>query len=914
MMHVGRGAKTNFPGGWRAAGFILLGGLAVSAARAQVAMPPALPSAPLAPPPPDLAASVTADETAREGADALQMGLPDLAERLLTRALASPDLPAARRDKLNLDLASARLALAKDAAAKAALDAVTAPDSTAYVLRAGLLEARAGLWTEAAGHLARVQPDQLTAAERPWYYFTQGLLEDHAGHAAQANKFREQARDAATTPLQKAQFDAALYRGVIIAGDATPQLEQTLRQSAATNPGQPGILFAKQLAIVLELLYQRGAAPDGHAQAVAVVQDLLRTVRPDSQDPQDDDIRLLLGLLDKNSGRSATELEKILKHQGDRHTMEIALALLQNNAFFGGNPAEMQQFYDDQIKQVPKHPLLDQLYLLRAQLALDQNQSEVADKYAQQLLQEFPGSPARQAALGLRAYIAWRSEPRLGGRAADYVNQLRAELPEGPDRVRLTALLADMYYLNGDYRNAADFYAALLLEPAPPQPRGALLFRAVESQLQAGRLEEAIKNLEAAAALNDVAPLDRWRAEWNVIRALRADGRDADAFARLDRLAGPSATALPTELRLRLRWLAARLAVDARDPSAVTRARALQEDLDLAARSPGDMAALPPDLWAQLQSNALLLRGQAAFLVGDMNEYHRAFDLLRAGEYKDSDASAYSMFDEARQLATDGNFAGAQTMMKELAQKFPLSDYAPEAYYEAALNAKARGQYQDALAQLGPLLRYTDKPLVYQGRLLYGELQRQLNNVPEALAAYNSLLRDWPTDHPLRARAAMGKADCLVVLAVQDPANRAAAVGELESLVSSKNLPVDARVEAGFKLGNLLESGDATDRDHAAEAYFNVIQSFLQNPATAAQLGAQGTGRYWMVRCLFALAELYEEKNQLDQAQKLYHLVIDRGFTEGQSTAESRLKKQPNASAPAPPPAAPAPAPVPAGA
>jgi len=77
-------------------------------------------------------------------------------------------------------------------------------------------------------------------------------------------------------------------------------------------------------------------------------------------------------------------------------------------------------------------------------------------------------------------------------------------------------------------------------------------------------------------------------------------------------------------------------------------------------------------------------------------------------------------------------------------------------------------------------------------------------------------------------------------------------------LLSLQSLPVDARVEAGFKLGNMLARNQSPD--DAAQAYYRVISEFLNNATLANELGPQG--RYWMAKCLFELANLYEQKNQ----------------------------------------------------
>ena len=80
---------------------------------------------------------------------------------------------------------------------------------------------------------------------------------------------------------------------------------------------------------------------------------------------------------------------------------------------------------------------------------------------------------------------------------------------------------------------------------------------------------------------------NRWRAEWNLARALQVQGPTGvqRAYARVNRLlaekrddgAAVTGVGLPAELRARMAWLQARLALDAGEPE-----RTLQLADDLA--------------------------------------------------------------------------------------------------------------------------------------------------------------------------------------------------------------------------------------------------------------------------------------------------------------------------------------------
>jgi len=858
------------------------------------------------------AAAVSAEWAASAGRDALRAGLPDLAQGLFRQALATPGIDAGTRDALNLDLATAWLALDQVGNATAALAAVGAKDSGSYALRAALLAARSEHWAEAATQLAKVSPSGLPAADRPWYYLVQALLAEQAKDALATQAAWQQAVKAAATPLQKAQFEAAQWRSqLMLTGEATPEREATLAQQAKEFVNQPaGVEFAKEDAIVLYKLNRP-------ADAINVATQLLDNPALDEAPDAMDSVRLLLALLDPLSSQNQPRLEAVLNRQHEvltqegLLTQEIALALLEQS--LDQNPPGLQGVLDDLkdlIKSQPNHPLLDRIYLLQAQVALNQGNLTYAQDSAQKMLDQFPGSPEHQDAWRLLANIAWHSDPPRYRDAANWLHLLWMELPDGPERTHLAGLLADSYYLSGDYPEAAESYTALLGAPNPPAARGALLLRAVQSDILAGQLDAALRLEETAAG--DITPLERWPAEWNLLSALRENGREADAFKHLDQLLAldKTAPALPTELRLRLRWMAARLAVDVAGPLATDRAKALQAEV---AAVPAEGApGVDPALRDRLEAEALLLLGQAAYAPGPTPDY---FVQLRK-DFKDSDEAIYSMYFEALELAAAGQTADAEKLMNDLVAGYPQSAYAPLALYEAALYAEARGpqgsllasqtgvvvdRYQDALAKLAEFANdYPDHPLLFQVRLRQGDLERKNNNFLAALRIYNLLLHDQP-DNPDAPRAELDKADCLVELS-QDPVYRDEAESVLEHLLSRQSLPVDARVEAGFKLGSMLTRNQSPD--DAAQAYYRVISEFLNNATLASELGPQG--RYWMARCLFELANLYEQKNQFATAQQLYQQVLDHGLP-GQALAAARMKPRPapvQTTAPATAPAA----------
>ena len=94
---------------------------------------------------------------------------------------------------------------------------------------------------------------------------------------------------------------------------------------------------------------------------------------------------------------------------------------------------------------------------------------EVAEADARELLSKYPGSALKRNALAVMAASSWQRQRYRT--AADYLSQIRAEMPAGDERAFLGVLLADCHFRAGlqasnpeDFRNAANAYGMALTE------------------------------------------------------------------------------------------------------------------------------------------------------------------------------------------------------------------------------------------------------------------------------------------------------------------------------------------------------------------------------------------------------------------------------------------------------------------
>ncbi len=216
--------------------------------------------------------------------------------------------------------------------------------------------------------------------------------------------------------------------------------------------------------------------------------------------------------------------------------------------------------------------------------------------------------------------------------------------------------------------------------------------------------------------------------------------------------------------------------------------------------------------------------------------------------------------------------------MTELADKFPQSEFAPYARYQAALYAERRGsdrQYdQEAYNILEQLVTaYPEHDLVFYARLKQGNLLRQMNDYGRALTLYATLVNRYKfPQHADALSAELALADTEAALAASDLSRASNASSLYERLYDLPAAPLDLRVEAGHKLGLIRAERESPERARAV--WWQMIETFLRDDAKAERLGANG--RYWMSRTLLKFGALMEAQSKPREARVLYELLLEK--------------------------------------
>ncbi len=825
---------------------------------------------------------------------AMEFGFPGIAAELYARLLEAPQAVGADRNTLVLSLVSALLDDGRTPEATQALQRYFGMPNAAYHLRAGLIAVRNRKPDVARAEIAALRVDDLVAADRGWFYFLQGQVADAAGDFSKARDAYQQAAAAAVSDFQRVHFVLAREKARLSLGDASEAQVTLLRQNADRYQGRNvGYAYARQYAVGLAALGRTD-------EAVNYLNVQLGSL-PAGEQVAGDDFRLLLGLVDgarNPAGRKA--LEELLAGAADPDLQRVALQLLARSAAEGGYLPGFLVTLEKLSALASAHPILEDILLVRAQLALTGNSQEQqhyvqAELAAKELLAKFPGSPLKPAALGVLASAAW--EQLRYRTAADYAMQARVLLPAGGLRASLGVLVAEAYFRAGDFRSAADAYAETLNDIPEGLSPGLLMAQRVRAEIEGKRFDEAQVLLDTFERDPRFDVINRWQSEWTLSRELQVSDRTADAFARVNRLmssTGPEARVLTPDLRVRLAWLQARLALDAGMPE-----KTLEFAKDLTAKLEG----LDAKLHDEVEASTRLLQAKANFQLDRPEPALALLESLRK-DFAKTDAAVYSYIDEADYYAGKNNFVDAQArlikladMLKQsdmLADKSKQQDYATYALYRAALYAERRGEdkyYKEAYTILEGINKdYPQSSRVFAARLKQGDLLRRLNQFGPAQQVYEFLVNNYAQYPKQVLSAEMALAACHRAQAgPSDVSHFESAVTIFERIQELPIASVDMRVEASFQLGDLYATrAKSDDLTRARDAWWTLATTFLLDDNQAAQLGVQG--RYWTARALLRLGDLYAQQQKLEEARNAYELVLRKNLPFAKLARESFIR------------------------
>jgi len=804
---------------------------------------------------------------------ALESGLASIAEGLYAQLASEMPEDDPRIGEVHLNWLSTLISLGRLEQAAELEASVDGVDTPGWQLRQALL-AFFGDDSDGAEELMQgLDEARLPERDRPWFFLMRGLLSRDLGQEGPEVSFFDRARDLAGSPEMRAQLDLIIFRNLLLRAEDLDDTHLTrLKMESESNAGNRlGLQFAKEYAIAL---YTRGQVQEANQ----VINSTLATVRPEDLDLRDELLFLQGLILGSNTPAGISAFRQLVASGVDRELQGLALSewleVVQGDERIEG----FIEFTRGLQLDYQGHPLADRLLFHRAELLYESGDYPSAENDAQLLLERFPNSDFEGETLKLLVQIAFHRQRYRT--AAGYLIRIGERGDVVMEDQRINLLVADCFFLAKDYENAAASYAAAYAQAM--DDRGAILFQWVIADLRSGRLDDAIEHLQAASGDQGLDPVQRWKAEWNVLTQLQRVGRTDDAYRlMMELLDDTSYRQLPLSLRLRLQWFHCQLSLFIGDYASTEQ---LAEEI-LSGVSLASSEAVSESLQAELMSLTQVLSAQAKVFLGSQEAGLALFERVR-NDYPESRAAAQSYLAEARYYATQNRRVEAQQLLINLADRYPDSELAPLALYEASLHALARGlesTTQEANQILSRLSSsYPDHPLKFYGRLTQANLLRTRNEFGLAENVYETLLQEFP-NHPDRPLVLLALGESLLA----QPGNLSGridkAIGIFERLIESTDVPEDLRVEAAYKWGFAYERRELPERK--MQIYWMAVDRFLLEEQTVQPLGP--TGRYWLSRMLFELAS-GSEAGDTREAARLYQFIIDHQLP-GVSMANARL-------------------------
>lgn len=809
---------------------------------------------------------------------ALQTGLPGLALSLYADLLSGEGLTVSERADLSIRSAVALIAQANFKEAEVILSQIPEPEKDArfylYLAITLLGDVQRSSIGEARNLLNRVAIKDLSREDAPWYFYSRGLVAEFSDAANDARALYKKALEASATQAQRYFFESILWRQSILQSPGDEDLVDELANQLRRLSGQSAaFLYVKEYAILLHKLNRTEGAVN--AINTELSSNTILSAR------QREQLLLLKGLIQGLEGEGREVLRELIRKGKSSESMRIALQLLAADP-----DASFIDFLTSMIDRSQPHLLLGEMYYMRCQLALFSQPPDLerAEKDAQFLLEQFPGLNKITNTYRVLAYVSLRRSPPQYRAAADFLIQLRNQSLEPAEVNELNRFIGDCYFLNGDYANAVDFYQVAQARDGVVGGNDSQLFlRLVTAKVRSGDLESAIQYIDQADFGGSVSVTDRWRAEWNVSRALLAAGRQEVALERVRLLISDSNLDSQKDLEIRLKWLEVRLSLYSGQTDGLL--ERVNSIIELVKAIPtGEGEAYNVDL---LISEVLLLK--ASILI-ETNNGPAGLALLEAlrSDYSTTSAAIRSHIIEGDYHASIGDLSAAQSSLVRLSQDYRSSPLAPKALFEAALYAEKRGSqfFSEAIKLHFALTeQFPQSELVFSALLRQGDLLRQLNNFTGAQSVYEDLINQFP-EHPLRYQAELSRADSMLALSKDNQTQLQDVSLVLERLVDLPNLPMDVQIEAGYKWGLSLIKRALSGE--AVKVYTMTIEPFFKESENAEKLGPRG--KYWISRLMLELGSVLESNGERSEARQVYLKVIDFNLP-GREIARNRLNK-----------------------
>lgn len=816
-----------------------------------------------------LASKTEALRDLESGIRAVRTGLPALGiELLLPLSKEEEFLNATQRKQAFLTLLTALIQMDRPATVIQMLRANGDPWDPPTRLRWAMADFLLDNIPQARNRLGGIQPEELSEDDLPWFYLLKGLLADRGNNPARANEAFALATESARTPFLLDTFESIRARLNILRGEVDEQTVISLKNQYDRAVALPmRIQLAREYALVLMGLGRT-------EEAITFLSDFTETSEADDATIANEILLPLAVFRGLRTPEGRATLWEILRTGTDRENLRIALNLLLRDI------AEARPSDADTLGTILEaradHPIRDRLLFARAQLLSGLGDQSTALKLVESLLNDFPGSQIRKPAQLASAFLAWRQDPPQFRTAAARLLEVIPELP-ATERPFYLQLAGDLYFQNGDYSSAISAYQ----QAWSAEPAEGIAFQLILSLIESGLIDNAIEwrnaNLDTDT---DISPEVRWRIDWNLARTLIQESRPEEALTEVQAVL--SNEDLPESTRANFAWLEAyTLSLLNRDASALTRIDQLLDSFQSAPETANNGQG--PDL-ESIFAQSLLLQGEILFKNGETEAGTAVMKDLRT-RFPNRRAAVLSYLFEARYLAGQDLSAQAQQRLVNLADRFPESDYAPLALFEAAVIAESRGtpeSISEAIRFLESIVkRFPSHPLAIHARLKEGEILRSVGDFSSARLLFENTTNRY-SNHPLRYLAEIAAAETILAnpdASDQDLRDAAATLAKVESV---SDIPPSVLLESQLKRAEALRR--AGQNENARLDLWQAVEPLLEQRDPA-----NGALAFWLSKSLLELSA-WSDRDELPVEGTRFLEIIDEQNLPGRNVAIAKLR------------------------
>ena len=451
-----------------------------------------------------------------KGESALKAGLPSIANLYFTEALENPQASASERDSALVGLLDAAIIRQDVGDADRYLQEWTGAKNARYALRAAMVMYMKQQWDRFRFFAGKCSPEILPAEEKAAGYTIQGLAKLNAQQPMVAEPLFEKAIQQSNSPAEKAWIEAMQVHAQRKKGPLDSKTLEDLRLQVEAYKKQPsGRLFIQEYALALAQVGKTG-------EAISLLENELKN--PSSlTSSEENQFLLLIGMLGEGTPKGDQALKRLLETSQDLALQKQALYLLAAHT----SPEALQKLLTSLIESTETHSLKGDFLLLRAGIALSQNQAAQAEVDAQKALLIDPG--LKGPALEMLATIAWHKEQYRT--AADYLTQWKDSLIDSQKKSQIASWIGDCYFAIEDFQQASAFYQESILHALDPvKSRSA--YQTLVCFIKQNQIEAAESFLDKQTLSEEYA----WEAQWALTQALRSQEQLIKARQRLKKL------------------------------------------------------------------------------------------------------------------------------------------------------------------------------------------------------------------------------------------------------------------------------------------------------------------------------------------------------------------------------------------